>query len=367
MYTMINENQKGFLFKKGKLQKLLSAGSYHTSRTAKIELQSIEDELFSESCTLDTLLQLEDIKAATTVIDVKDEQLALHYVNGLFAGCLGPAKHAFWNTTQTHTFTIIDCKEPFVEETLPKYLFSMIPARFFQCLEVEEYEKALVYYDNQLTKVLDGGIYYFWNTKTKIKVDRIDMRMKQFEMNGQEILTKDKVTLRINMICRYRILDGIKIATEIDQYEQQLYTMIQLALREHIGKHTVDELLANKDAITDDVFSQLQKKGTEIYVDILEASIKDIILPGEMRDIMNTVLIAEKRAQANVIKRREEVASTRSLLNTAKLMEENKTLYRLKELEFLESICEHVDSITLNGSTDILSQLSLMTQRKEEC
>ena len=72
---------------------------------------------------------------------------------------------------------------------------------------------------------------------------------------------------------------------------------------------------------------------------------------------MNTVLVAEKRAQASVIARREEVASTRSLLNTAKLMEENQTLYRLKELEYVERICANVGNISLNGNGDLLAQL----------
>ena len=73
---------------------------------------------------------------------------------------------------------------------------------------------------------------------------------------------------------------------------------------------------------------------------------------------MNTVLIAEKRAQANVITRREEVASTRSLLNTAKLMDENQTLYKLKEMEFVERICENVGNISLNGNGNVLTQLT---------
>lgn len=71
---------------------------------------------------------------------------------------------------------------------------------------------------------------------------------------------------------------------------------------------------------------------------------------------MNTVLVAEKKAQANVITRREEVASTRSLLNTAKLMEENTTLYKLKELEYLERICDKVGNISVGGG-NILNQL----------
>ena len=80
---------------------------------------------------------------------------------------------------------------------------------------------------------------------------------------------------------------------------------------------------------------------------------------------MNTVLIAEKQAQANVITRREEVASTRSLLNTARLMEENKILYRLKEMEYLEKICEKVGSISLSGGNGILGQLAELTKGRE--
>ena len=120
----------------------------------------------------------------------------------------------------------------------------------------------------------------------------------------------------------------------------------------------IDEILENKDEITKFVVEKLKAKEKALFVEIVEAGVKDIILPGEIREIMNTVLIAEKKAQANVISRREEVASTRSLLNTAKLMDENKTLYKLKELEYVERICENVGNITLNGSGDILAQLT---------
>ena len=97
-------------------------------------------------------------------------------------------------------------------------------------------------------------------------------------------------------------------------------------------------------------------------MEFLNAGIKDIILPGEIRDIMNTVLVAERKAQANVITRREEVASTRSLLNTAKLMEENKTLYKLKEMECLERICAQVGNIQVTGGGALLEQLKGLLQ-----
>ena len=112
------------------------------------------------------------------------------------------------------------------------------------------------------------------------------------------------------------------------------------------------------------VFNSLKEKEPQLFVQFCDAGVKDIILPGEIRDIMNTVLIAEKRAQANVITRREEVASTRSLLNTARLMDENQTLYRLKELEYIEKICENVGNITVNSGGDILSRLSTLLQKQ---
>jgi regulator of protease activity HflC (stomatin/prohibitin superfamily) len=178
------------------------------------------------------------------------------------------------------------------------------------------------------------------------------------DITGQEILTADKVSIRVNFVANYRITDCIKIATEIDNFEEQMHVAAQLALREYTGKYKLDEILENKDEMSKFVFEKLKSRENDFFVNIVDAGVKDIILPGEIRDIMNTVLVAEKRAQANVITRREEVASTRSLLNTAKLMDENKTLYKLKELEYVERICENVGSISLNGNSNILAQLT---------
>jgi len=178
------------------------------------------------------------------------------------------------------------------------------------------------------------------------------------DVTGQEIMTHDKVSLRINIVCNYKITDYIKIHTEIEDYEKQLHVLLQLALREYIGQYRLDEILENKEKISEFIYNRLKEKEAGFFVEFYSAGVKDIILPGEIRDIMNTVLIAEKKAQANVISRREEVASTRSLLNTAKLMEENETLYKLKELEYLEKICDNVGNISVGSGGDLLSQLS---------
>ena len=228
-----------------------------------------------------------------------------------------------------------------------------------------DYQKGRLYCDGRFTGLLDEGVYYFWNNGVKVVVELVDTRLLQMSIQGQEILSLDKVTLRINFTCRYRITDYVKIHSDIDNYEEQIRVLAQLALRECVGRWRLDELLENKEQIAQYVFHRLKEKEAEYHVAFSDAGVKDIILPGEIRDIMNTVLLAEKKAQANVITRREEVASTRSLLNTAKLMDENQTLMRLKEMEYLEKICDKVGSITVNGDSDLLGRLASIVRRNE--
>ena len=185
-------------------------------------------------------------------------------------------------------------------------------------------------------------------------------------INGQEILTKDKVGVRVNFTANWRITDYKKIAEEYNEFDTILYTAAQLALRDYLGGKTMDELLSDRENIGAEILEELKKRTEGMYVEILSAGIKDVILPGEIAAIMNSVLAAEKRAQANVITRREEVASTRSLLNTAKLMDENATLRRLKELEYIEKIFGNVGEVTVDARSSILSQLARIVGGNDE-
>lgn len=140
-------------------------------------------------------------------------------------------------------------------------------------------------------------------------------------------------------------------------FEKQLYVISQLAIREFVGTLTLDELLEKKVDLADVIVKAISLKAEALGVVVSDGGIKDVILPGEVKDIMNQVLIAEKKAQANTIMRREETASTRSLLNTAKLMEDNTMLFKLKEMEYVEKVAEKVGEITVSGGTQILGQM----------
>lgn len=355
---IISENQRGFLFKNGKYVKTLTAGKYRTFGGREIEVAELDQPILPVQCTLEQLLADKAVAKQVSVVEVGDQQLAFHFVNGKFASVLRRGKYAFWAVTDKHEYKMVDISTPEVTEDVPQYIFAQIPAVYYAKIEVMEYQKARLYFNQKFIRVLDAGTYYFWKNGVKIDVNFVDTRLTQMNITGQEILTLDKVSLRINFVCNYRVTDYVKILTEIDDFEEQIHIAAQMALREYVGKYKLDEILENKAGMSEYVFEKLKAKEKEFFVEITDAGVKDMILPGEIREIMNTVLIAEKRAQANVISRREEVASTRSLLNTAKLMDENKTLYKLKELEYMERICENVGNINLNGNGDVLTQLA---------
>lgn len=356
--VIIDENQRGFLFKNGKYVKMLTAGKYFAWGGKEIEVSELDRPIISNKCALDIILKDKAVSKDVSVIEVADERLALHFVNGKFDSVLHNGKYAFWSAIDKHDYKIVDISSPEVESDIPEYIFSKIPTAYYTKVEVLEYQKARLYFNQKFVKILDAGTYYFWKNGVKIDVGFVDTRLTQMDITGQEILTQDKVSIRINFVCNYRVTDYVKIMTEIDDFAEQMHVAAQLALREYVSKYKLDEILENKSQMSGFVFEKLKTKEKELFVEIKDAGVKDIILPGEIREIMNTVLVAEKRAQANVITRREEVASTRSLLNTAKLMDENQTLYKLKELEYVERICENVGNINLNGNGDILTQLT---------
>ena len=358
--VIINENQRGFLFKNGKYQKMLTAGKYLLFGGRNIVIAPLDRPIDAGFCSIETLLKDKAVADSAAVVEVGDQELALHFINGKFNSILSRGKHAFWSCVDKQDFQIVDISTPEVSEDVPTYIFAKIPTPYYTKVEVAEYQKARLYFDKKLVKILDAGTYYFWNTSTKIEVGYVDTRLTQMNITGQEMLTADKVSLRINFVCNYRITDYVKILTEVDDFEEQMHVAAQLALREYVGKYKLDEILENKEKMSECVFEKLKEKESQLFIEITDAGVKDIILPGEIRDIMNTVLVAEKRAQANVITRREEVASTRSLLNTARLMDENATLYRLKELEYVERICANVGNINLSGEGNMLDRLAAL-------
>ncbi len=363
--VIINENTRGLLFENGIFKKLLMPGKYRTTKSKNIEILNTDQPIASSACALSKLLEKSDIKAQIgKIYDVKENQLALRYTDGVFTDVLTHGRYAFWKDAGNIELKIIDISDPETTAGISPDTFSLMQQCFYKKIDVPAHFVAQLYINNSFARILAPGVYYFWNSACPVSTSLIYTGKNKIDVMGQEVLTQDKVTLRVSFVCYYTVTDFEKLSMDSNELNEIIHVSVQLALRDYIGGHTIDAILAGKDEMSAYVLSKLKEKEPSLYIGFSDAGVKDIILPGEIRDIMNTVLIAEKQAQANVISRREEVASTRSLLNTAKLMDENKTLYKLKELEYAERICQHVGNINLNGNSDLLSQLSELLTKK---
>lgn len=353
----VNAYQVGLVFKNGEYKRMLTAGTYWLWFNEHLYLYDITKQ-FNAPVELNILLQDEALANILHVVDVKDNEIVLQYKNGLLEYVLTAGRYTYWKSVVQYDFIRADISKIEITENIGRAtLQSKLVAPFVRSYIVENYEKALMFVDGKFVQVLSSGVYDWWKNNINIQVGKVDTRQLQLEINGQEILTKDKAALRINAWSKYKVVDIEKALLQNKEYDKQLYVAFQLALREYIAGFSFDELLEKKETIAPFILQSVKQNAEALGVEVNGFGIRDIILPGDVKEIMNQVLVAEKKAQANIIMRREETASTRSLLNTAKLMEDNPMLFKLKEMEYVEKIAEKINSISVSGNGVLIDQL----------
>jgi regulator of protease activity HflC (stomatin/prohibitin superfamily) len=355
--VIVNTNCCGLIFKDGELTRVLNQGVYWVMPWTDVKIHDMAKPFSIEASEAEILMINNDFNALVEKIEVADNHLMLVFKDKLFQRTLTGGKYYYWKGLNAYSFVDADLSKIEIAPEIEKMWLININSAYIRSYKVESYEKGLLFIDGQMISILDPGLYIYWKNMTDIAVLKTDLRVINMEIPGQEILTKDKAQLRLNFTLQYKVTDIVKALVENKEFEKQLYIIMQLAIREYVGKLTFDELMETKESLSEKVLVDVKEKAAILGVEVMACGLKDIILPGDIREIMNQVLIAEKRAQANIITRREETASTRSLLNTAKLMEDNAMLYKLKEMEYVEKIAEKINNISLSGSGQIVDQL----------
>lgn len=363
--TVIADNERALLFRDRQLTAVLTAGVHQFWDFRNRTNVRVFDITATEITQKDVKVLLRNkaslCKDFYTVINTDENEVALIYVDGQFSDLIKPQSEKwFWKTAvqiEVRRINVTEQIEVSAQDmkVLAKAAKASVLSGGMVIKEVTNQQAGLLFIDGQLERVLKAGKYGFWNYNQSVAVQVVETRAQQIEVSGQEILTKDKVSLRVNLTATFKVTDVIKAVTELADFNEFIYNTLQLALRKAIGTKVLDALLADKEAIDTCVKTFVGKKVAEFGLSLIAVGIKDIILPGEMKTILNQVVEAEKAAKANIIKRREETAATRSLLNTAKLMDQSETLRRLKELETLEKVAEKVNNITVFGGLEGLN------------
>lgn len=337
----IRSYEIGLLFRNGEFQELLTKGTrwlFDPLGQVRVDVVSQRDPWLMHE-KLDLIVKSGALKDRAVVLDLKDHERALVWVENRFSHILPAGLFAYWTGQKNVRVEIIDSRSVrFEHEELKVIARSAMAQRVLDVCTIERDRAGVLFIDGRYIETLTPGLYTFWKGRSEAKVVEVDLRETMVDVGGQEIMTADKVTLRLNAVVTFQIVDAKKTVTQTDDVRQALYRETQLVLRSVIGARELDLFLTEKDAVAKEIEDAVRRRAGELGLAIASVGIRDVILPGDMKDLMNKVTEARKAAEANLIARREETAAMRSQANTAKLLADNPVLMRLRELEVLEKI-----------------------------
>ena len=337
----IQSYEVGLYFREGEFRGLLEAGRYWffdpLGRVAVDVVSQRAPWLVHEK--LDVIVKSGVLTDRAKVLDLKDYERALVWVDGRFSHVLPPGLYAYWTTVRVVKVEVVDARPVrFTHPDLPVIVKSPLAERVLENVTVPAGHVGVWFRDGSFVETLPAGRYAFWKNVAEVKVVPLDTREQILDVAGQEIMTADKVTLRLNALVTYRVTDARLALSVADDARQALYRETQLVLRALVGGRELDAFLTDKDGVVAELEQGLRRRVPALGLEVIAAGIRDVILPGEMKDLLNKVTEAKKAAEANLIVRREETAAMRSQANTAKLLQDNPTLMRLRELEVLEKV-----------------------------
>jgi regulator of protease activity HflC (stomatin/prohibitin superfamily) len=176
---------------------------------------------------------------------------------------------------------------------------------------VRDTHRVLWYEDGVLKQILGGGRYLLprrWPfglfRQPQVDLVYVDMRERDLTIKGQEILTADKVAIRVSIIVQFQVTDPKAAVQQVANYEDRLYTDVQLAARRSLSSMNLEEILTNRNRLSEDILRDVKESAAGYGVLILRADVKDLVFPGNLQEIMNRVLAAERMGEAQLIEAR---------------------------------------------------------------
>jgi len=356
----VREHERGLLFEDREFKRVLRPGCHWVwdlLRKVRVDTVSVR-EVWLNHKDLDVIAKSADLGDEARIVDLKDHERAVVWADGRVEAVLKPGLYALWTVFHDVRVELFDARAVrFEHADLPVITQARGATPLLEAATVEAGHAGLFFKDGRHEATLAPGAHAFWKGVAKARILDVDLREQVVDVAGQEIMTADKVTLRLNAVVAFKVADPLKAVSTVEDYRQALYREAQLALRGVIGTRELDALLSDKDAVARELDGIVRARVASFGLEVVALGIRDVILPGEMKDLMNKVTEAKKAAEAALITRREETAAMRSQANTAKILESSPTLMRLRELEVLEKVSEKANLTVVLGEKGLADRV----------
>jgi regulator of protease activity HflC (stomatin/prohibitin superfamily) len=199
---------------------------------------------------------------------------------------------------------------------------------------IYEFERGLKFRNGKFVSILEPGQHFYLPGLDSIK--KVDIRVFYMPLPGQEVLSADNIAMKISLAASYKIVDPYLAISQVANYIEALHLVLQLELRDIVGKLPVDELLVKREEIGKTIFENSAEKAKQLGLELSLVNIRDIMFPGELKNIFAQVVNARNEGLAALERARGESAALRNLANAAKLLDGNPSLRQLRLLQTLE-------------------------------
>jgi regulator of protease activity HflC (stomatin/prohibitin superfamily) len=219
---------------------------------------------------------------------------------------------------------------------------------------VFEYERALLYREGRLDRVLGPGRYRFW-ASDPVEVAKVSLREASHVVAGQGVLTADKVEVRVTLVAQHRVTDPTLALQAVENPTDRLHQDLQLALREVVSARLLDQLLEGRAEIAAELLRLTAEPAQRYGVEVTRVGLRDVMLPREVQQVMMKEVEADRTGRADLVKARHEVAAARARANTAKILAETPEAARLQELDVILKLAGKSGNVVLlPGLADLL-------------
>lgn len=209
---------------------------------------------------------------------------------------------------------------------------------------VQEYERAAIFRLGRLkAKKASGPGIFFVNCFTDTYC-KVDLRTVVFDIPPQEVLTKDSVTIRVDAVCYYKVVDATQSVVSVDDASLSTRLLAQTSLRNILGTRTLTELLSGRDEISHEIQTVLDKATDPWGIFVERVELKDLVLPASMQRAMAAEAEASREAKAKIIQSEGEKNASKNIADAARIIAEAPQAIQLRYLQTLTTISAEKNS-----------------------
>jgi len=207
---------------------------------------------------------------------------------------------------------------------------------FASIKQINEYQRGVLFTFGRFTRILTPGLNIVIPIIQTVK--KVDIRTKVADVPEQETITKDNVSIKINAVVYYKVFDAAKAVLEVENFFYAVSQLSQTTMRNTVGQFTLDELLTNRENISQNLKTVLDIETDVWGIKVENVELKDIILPDDMKRVMARIAEAEREKMAVITKSVGEVEAADNLAKAADIMGAAPGALHLRTLETLNDL-----------------------------